>query len=98
MRIQRFRECLIRSALVGPDTWPAIESLLSEPLIGLDSIRQAREFLDISGLLRFPRFRTLTRQEKRRRIKRLIKENAAPAACEEGARVSPPVREAAARL
>lgn len=65
---------------VGPDTWPAIESLLSEPLIGLDSIRQAREFLDISGLLRFPRFRTLTRQEKRRQIKRLIKENAVPAA------------------
>lgn len=65
--------------VVGSGTWPAIESLLTDPLIGLDSIRQAREFLDISGLLRFPRFRTLTRQEKRRQIKRLIKENAVPA-------------------
>lgn len=61
------------------DSWQAIESVLSDPLIGLNSVRQAREFLDIAGLLRFPRFRTLTRQEKRRRVKRLIRENVVPA-------------------
>lgn len=64
---------------VGRDSWEAIDSVLSDPLIGLDSVRQAREFLDITGLLRFPRFRTLTIQEKRRRVKRLIRENALPA-------------------
>lgn len=66
-------------SVVGQDSWQAIESVLSDPLIGLDSVRQAREFLDIAGLLRFPRFRTLTRQEKQRRVKRLIRENALPA-------------------
>lgn len=65
--------------VVGRGQWQAIESVLSDPLIGLDSARQAREFLDIAGLLRFPRFRTLTLQEKRRRVKRLIRENALPA-------------------
>lgn len=64
---------------VGRDSWQAIDSVLSDPLFGLDSVRQAREFLDIAGLLRFPRFRTLTLQEKRRRVKRLIRENALPA-------------------
>lgn len=66
-------------SVVGRDSWQALDSVLSDPLIGLDSVRQAREFLDIAGLLRFPRFRTLTLQEKRRRVKRLIRENALPA-------------------
>lgn len=66
-------------SIVGQGQWQAIESVLSDPLIGLDTVRQAREFLDIAGLLRFPRFRTLTLQEKRRRVKRLIRENALPA-------------------
>lgn len=66
-------------SVVGRDSWQAIDSVLSDPLIGLYSVRQAREFLDIAGLLRFPRFRTLTLEEKRRRVKRLIRENALPA-------------------
>jgi len=65
--------------VVGSDSWQAIEVVLSEPLIGLESVRQAREFLEISGLLRFPRYRTLTVQEKRRRVKRLIRDNEPPA-------------------
>ena len=56
----------------------AIESILSSPIRGLESVRQARQFLGISGLLRYPRLRLLTKTEKRRRVKLLVKENAAP--------------------
>lgn len=64
--------------LIRRDMWPAIQEVISEPLVGIYSVRQAREMLGISGLLRFPRFRTLTLEEKRRRIKRLIREIAVP--------------------
>ncbi len=56
----------------------AIESMLSSPIRGLESVRQARQFLGISGLLRYPRLRVLTKAEKRRHVKSLVKENAAP--------------------
>ena len=65
--------------VVGREAQAAIDSVLSDPLIDLYSVRQAREMLSISGLLRFPRFRTLTVKEKKQRIKRLIKDNAEPA-------------------
>lgn len=64
---------------VGKDTWSAVETVLSESLIGIESVRSTREFLEISGLLRFPRFRVLTVQEKRRQVKQLIRESALPA-------------------
>lgn len=63
---------------VGRDAWRAVEMVLSEPLIGIESVRCTREFLEISGLLRFPRFRVLTMQEKRRRVKQLFLDNGLP--------------------
>jgi hypothetical protein len=62
--------------MVGSGTLATIESTLSGSILGLDSVREVRQFLDISGLLRFPRFRILTRAEKRGRMKMLVKENA----------------------
>lgn len=64
---------------LGRDAWSAIDSVLSDPWLGLHSVRQARELLGISGLLRAPRFRILTRKEKRRHVRLLIKDNAMPA-------------------
>lgn len=68
-----------RIDVVGRGAWSAIDSVLADNLLGACSVRQTRELLDISGLLRFPRFRTLTLQERRQRIKRLIRDNAVPA-------------------
>ena len=69
---------LDETRLVGHDALSAVESVLSSPILGLNSFRQATQFLNISGLLRFPRFRVLTRVEKKRRVRLLVKENAAP--------------------
>ena len=69
-------DMLDETRIVGREALLAIESVLSTPIHGLDSVRQARQFLDISGLLRFPRFRRLTSAEKKRRVKRLLKESA----------------------
>lgn len=71
-------DMLDATRIVGHDALSAIESVLSSPIAGLGSISQAWQFLDISGLLRFPRFRILTRAEKRGRVKLLVKENAPP--------------------
>lgn len=70
---------LDQSGLCGRETLRAVEAVLATPLLGLSSMRQARHFLEISGLLKFPRFRGMTRAEKTRRIKRLVKASAAPA-------------------
>lgn len=68
-----------RIDVLGRDAWSAIDSVLSDPWLELHTVRQARELLGISGLLRAPRFRILTRKEKRRHIRVLIKDNAMPA-------------------
>jgi len=68
-----------RIDVVGREAWSAIDSVLADSLLGACSVRQARDLLDISGLLRFPRIRTLTVQERRQRIKRLIRDNSVPA-------------------
>lgn len=68
-----------RIDVVGREAWSAIDSVLSDPLLDLHTVRQARELLNISGLLRAPRYRILTRKEKRRHIQLLIKDNAMPA-------------------
>lgn len=68
-----------RIDVVGRETWSAIDSVLSDSWLELHTARQARELLGISGLLRAPRFRILTRKEKRRHIRVLIKDNAMPA-------------------
>jgi hypothetical protein len=70
---------LDRIDVVDREAWSSIDSVLADNLLGACSVRQARELLDISGLLRFPRFRTLTLQERRQRIKGLIRDNAVPA-------------------
>jgi len=68
-----------RIDVVGREAWSAIDSVLSDRLRDLHTVRQARELLNISGLLRAPRYRILTRKEKRRHIRLLIKDNAMPA-------------------
>lgn len=68
-----------RIDVVGREAWSAIDSVLSDPFLYLHTVRQARELLNISGLLRAPRYRILTRKEKRRHIRLLIKDNAMPA-------------------
>ena len=65
-----------RIDVLGRDAWSAIHSVLSDPWLELHTVRQARELLGISGLLRAPRFRILTRKEKRRTIRLLIRDNA----------------------
>ncbi|MEB2314830.1 MAG: hypothetical protein OZ919_01910 [Xanthomonadaceae bacterium] len=67
-----------RANVFGHEAWSAIDSVLSDPFFGLHTVRQARELLDISGLLRAPRFRILTRKEKRKTIRLLIRDNAMP--------------------
>jgi hypothetical protein len=65
-----------RIDVLGRDAWSAIDSVLSDPWLELHTVRQARELLGISGLLRPPLFRILTRKEKRRTIRLLIRDNA----------------------
>jgi hypothetical protein len=64
---------------VGREAWSAIDSVLSDSLLDLHSVRQVRELLNLSGLLRAPRYRILSRKEKRRHIQLLVKDNAMPA-------------------
>ena len=65
--------------VLGRDAWSAIDSVLSVPGLELHTVRQARELLGISGLLRAPRFRILTRKEKRKHVRLLIRGNDMPA-------------------
>jgi len=66
---------------VGPvtgNTLYAVDAVLEESLIGFKSLRHATQFLEISGLWRTPRFRVLTRQDKQRRVRFLLRQNAPP--------------------
>lgn len=65
--------------MVGHETWSAIDSVLAAPLLDLHTVRQTCDLLEISGLLRAPRYRILNRQEKRKHIRLLIKDNTMPA-------------------
>jgi|GEM_PF-1505112 len=63
---------------VTGNTLYAVDSVLEESLIGFKSLRQATQFLEISGLWRTPRFRVLTRQDKQRRVSFLLRQSAPP--------------------
>lgn len=55
-----------------------MHTVLADFPVGLDSVRSTREFLGISGLLRFPQFRVLTPNEKQNRLRRLMRDSAPP--------------------
>lgn len=63
---------LVETEFVRSSTLASMDSFLSEPLTGIRSVRQAREFLGISGLLHYPRYRRLSRSEKQQQIVFLI--------------------------
>lgn len=62
--------------IVGRATLEAVNEFLSEPSY-LRSVRQASQLMEVSELLRLPRYRILTRTEKAGRIRSLVK-NGAP--------------------
>ena len=70
---------LDQTRYVDREALSTVQSVLSHTISGIESARHARQFLDISGLLRFPSFRVLTKTEKRRKIRHLVKESAPPA-------------------
>jgi len=63
---------------VDRQTFAAMDAVLSESLVGFKTLRQASEFLNISGLLRFPRIRRRTRREKQQDVRRRLKNHQAP--------------------
>lgn len=64
--------------IVGQGTLDAVNEFLSEPSY-LQSVRQVSQLMEVSKLLRFPRYRILTKSEKAGRIRMLVK-NSAPSA------------------
>jgi hypothetical protein len=85
-----------RIDVVGREAWSAIDSVLADSLLGACSVRQARDLLDISGLLRFPRIRTLDRAGKAATHQEIDQGQLGARAGEEGAKPSSPVREGTA--
>ena len=71
-------DLLDTTKIIGHGTLSAVNEFLSEPSY-LHSVRQVSQLMEVSKLLRLPRYRILTRDEKAGRIRVLVK-NSAPSA------------------